>query len=98
MAKHKLEDEVKDLTPEEEAVLYDSTSVAEAGAKGALLRERLGLFRRRAVAGLIKKGVDRAKALEAVGEFGDGKLIDWIITHGPEIVAFIKMIMALFGL
>ena len=92
-------DEICDLTPEEEAVLYDQTTAhVQAGTKGALRRERIGIFRRRAVAGLIKKGVDRAKALEMVGEFGDGSLWEWLIENGPDIVAFIKMIMVLFGL
>jgi hypothetical protein len=92
-------DEIQDLTPEEEAILYDDPpTVGGPFGKGALLRERLGLFRRRAVAKMVEEGVERAKAIEAVGEFGDGKILDWIITHGPEIIAFVKMIMALFML
>lgn len=100
MAKAKADEveEIKDLTPEEEAVMYgESTATAEVGTRG-LLRERLGVFRRRAVNQMVKEGVDRAEALEMVGAIGDGTFLDWLIKNGPDIIAFVKMIMALFGL
>lgn len=84
-------EEVNDLTPEEATVMHGTDGTHMTG-------ERLGLFRRRAVAAMVKKGVDRAKAIEAVGQFGDGHILQWIITHGPEIMAFVEMIMKLFGL
>lgn len=90
-AKPKVVEEINDLTEEETNVMHGTEGTHMTG-------ERLGLFRRRAVAALVAKGVDRAKAIESVGQFGDGHILQWIITHGPEIAAFVTMIMKLFGL
>lgn len=56
----------------------------------------VGPFRRRAIDGLVEKGYDHADAEDMVGKLGDGTILNWIITHGPEIMAFIQMIIALF--
>ncbi len=53
-------------------------------------------FREKAIAGLIEQGYDEADARHMVGKIGDGTILNWIITHGPEIMAFIQMIIALF--
>lgn len=89
---------ISDLTVDEEACLCEGFKTSHGPLAAGRLKERLGLFRRRAVAEMVRQGVDRSVAIASVGEFGDGKILDWIITHGPEIIAFVKMIMALFGL
>lgn len=53
-------------------------------------------FRQRVAAGLVEKGMTQEEADGVVGKIGDGAILQWIITHGPDIVKFIEMIMALF--
>lgn len=62
-------------------------------------REKIiGRFRDRVIARLIQEGVPEAEARDMISKIGDGAFLDWLIKNGPDIIAFIKMILALFGL
>jgi hypothetical protein len=56
----------------------------------------LGGFRAKVKAGLVEQGMTQEEADNVVGKIGDGTLLQWIITHGPDIAAFIASIIALF--
>lgn len=94
-------DELLEFTDEENALLDEGVqggADATATMSGPL-RQRLGVFKRLAVTRMVnREKVGRAEAIAAVSALGDGKILEWIIAHGPEIIAFVKMIMALFGL
>jgi hypothetical protein len=57
----------------------------------------VGPFRRRAIEELKHRGYNEADAADMVGQIGDGKILEWIITHGPEILKFIEMLIGLFA-
>lgn len=56
----------------------------------------LGGFRAKVKAGLAEQGMTAEEADNVVGKIGDGTLLQWIITHGPDIAKFIAEIIALF--
>lgn len=56
----------------------------------------LGGFRSKIAAGLVAQGMTQEEADNVVGKIGDGTLLQWIITHGPDIAKFIAEIIALF--
>lgn len=59
------------------------------------IRDKVKKARADMVAELVKQGVTAEAAEQAVGEIGDGKILAWLMLHGPDIVKLIKM---LFGL
>ncbi len=59
------------------------------------VRDRIKAARAEMVAALVKNGTDQATAEHAVGEIGDGKILAWLMLHGPDIA---KWIMKLFSL
>lgn len=58
--------------------------------------KRIAEFRAGVKAELEKRGVDPAD-VEIVGQLGDGKILEWLVTHGPDIIKFVEMLIALFG-
>lgn len=104
MAKHKPkveEEEIADLTPEETAILEGKVVAAAGDTVDGLsgpVRHRIGIFRRMVANYLVRQGVERSVALATIGALGDGKIWDWIMIHGPDIIAFAKMLIAIFAL
>ncbi len=90
--------EMLEFTEDEAAALDGGVGAPESVGVSAPLRERLGIFKRLAVSRMVRDGVDRAAAVAAVGALGDGHIMEWLLQHGPDIVAFIKLIMTLFAL
>lgn len=58
--------------------------------------KRIADFREGVKAELLKRGFDPAE-VHLVGQLGDGKILEWIITHGPDIIKFVEMLIALFA-
>lgn len=59
-----------------------------------------GLFRgvrEELAAGLVARGVDPEEAEQFVGGVGDGRLIRWLVEHGPDIAKLILLLLPLFA-
>ena len=61
-----------------------------------LQRAWVRVERRRAVRELAAEGVPPAEAERLVGKVGDGTFLKWLIEHGPDILALVAKILALF--
>lgn len=49
-------------------------------------------------AAMVGGEIDRhPEVFGTVGAFGDGKIIQWLIDHGPQIVALVKLIVTLLA-
>ncbi len=67
---------------------------AQMGMIGGWLRRELEshLFRK-----VVSAGMDPEEAQNAIASGNFGTLIQWVLTHAPQIWAFVAMILALFG-
>lgn len=79
--------------------MADSTPAAQQPVGGPFGGDGLvaRLFKKRVVAALVKKKVPQAKAEELVAGFGNGEILQWIITHGGDVLGFVKMLLDLFA-
>jgi hypothetical protein len=66
------------------------------GASKLRIAKRIAEFRAGVKAELEKRGV-APEDVAVVGQLGDGKILEWLVSHGPDIIKFVEMLMALFA-
>lgn len=56
--------------------------------------DRVKRARAEMVAELVKGGATETAAKEAVSKIGDGQILAWLLTHGPDILALLVKLLA----